>query len=256
MAGQVGGRHYSHHGRCNVRIALDRGVDLENTFEEIRRGNLLGSADRNQADMAEHLFGDCVDESDFIYLYSGSGVGGALFLNGELYGGARGLAGELGHVKVVPDGRLCSCGSYGCLSAYVSNRSLALEIRNLGLHDVADLSDALKLAVEGNPQVLRVLERAGLILGVALANHLNTFNPPMIMLGGYLSHLESFIRPAMEEDVKRLARPFMLASTRIAFSKMTASLAYLGGIALALDGVTGLDGSHVFPEDSDHRSRS
>ena len=63
--------------------------------------------DGKAAAMAEHMFGSCVDEDDFIYLFSGSGVGGALFLSGEMYMGAKGLAGELGHIKVIPQGRYC-----------------------------------------------------------------------------------------------------------------------------------------------------
>lgn len=203
--------------------------------------------DVKAAAVAEHMFGECVDEPDFIYLFSGTGVGGAMFLNGEIYSGARGLAGELGHVKVVPQGRACSCGSYGCLSAYLSGGALVQEIRHLGAKDVADFTDVLKQAAEGNQVVQDVLDRAAGILGAGVANFINIFNPPLLILGGDLARAETWMRTAMDKEVRRLAHPSMLAQTRVVFSKISTSKAYLGGIAMALDGVTGLDGSHVLP---------
>jgi predicted NBD/HSP70 family sugar kinase len=203
--------------------------------------------DGKAAAMAEHMFGGCVDEDDFIYLFSGSGVGGALFLDGNLYGGARGLAGELGHVKVVPQGRPCSCGSYGCLSAYLSETALISEIQRLGEVGVADFGDILKHAAEGNPTVRGVLERAAEVLGSAIASFVNIFNPPLVMLGGDLASAETYIRPTLLREAHRLSHPSMFAQSRIAFSEIATSKAYLGGIALALDGITGLDGSHVLP---------
>jgi predicted NBD/HSP70 family sugar kinase len=203
--------------------------------------------DGKAAAMAEHMFGSCVDEDDFIYLFSGSGVGGALFLDGEMYGGATGLAGELGHVKIIPQGRPCSCGSYGCLSAYVAEYALTSEIQHLGETAVRDFSDVLKQAAEGNPVVLGVLDRAAEILGAAVASFINIFNPPLVMLGGDLARAETYLRPSMERETRRLAHPSMFAQSRIVFSRISASKAYLGGVALALDGVTGLDASHVLP---------
>lgn len=203
--------------------------------------------DVKAAAMAEHMFGDCVDEDDFIYLFSGSGVGGALFLGGEMYGGATGLAGELGHVKVVPQGRPCSCGSYGCLSAYVAGYAMTSEVQHLGIEGVSEFGDVLKQAAGGNLVVLDVLNRAALMLGAGIANFINIFNPPLVMLGGDLARAEAYLRPATEQEARRLAHPSMFAQTRITFSKISASKSYLGGVALALDGVTGLDASHVLP---------
>jgi predicted NBD/HSP70 family sugar kinase len=203
--------------------------------------------DGKAAAMAEHMFGGCVDEDDFVYLFSGSGVGGALFLNGEMYGGATGLAGELGHVKVVPQGRPCSCGSYGCLSAYVAENSLTSEIQHLGGMGVSEFSDILKQAAEGNAVVLDVLDRAAENLGAAVASFINIFNPPLVMLGGDLARAEAYLRPSIEREARRLAHPSLFAQSRIAFSRISASKTYLGGVALALDGATGLDASHVLP---------
>jgi predicted NBD/HSP70 family sugar kinase len=203
--------------------------------------------DGKAAAMAEHMFGSCVDVDDFIYLFSGSGVGGALFLDGEMYRGARGLAGELGHIKVVPQGRLCSCGSYGCLSAYLSGPALCSEIRNLSGTEPHTFDDVLSRAAAGDAVVLGVLERASEALGLAVADLINIFNPPLVALGGDMSRAEIYLRPALEAALQRLAHPSMRAQSNIIFSAISAEKPYLGGVALALDGVTGLDGPHVLP---------
>jgi predicted NBD/HSP70 family sugar kinase len=203
--------------------------------------------DGKAAAMAEHMFGSCVDEDDFIYLFSGSGVGGALFLGGKMYLGAKGLAGELGHIKVVPQGRFCSCGASGCLSAYLSEPALAVEIGRMSGKPVASFDDILARSAAGEPIVLGVLDQAGEILGSAVSSLINIFNPPLVVLGGDMSRAEAFLRSAFERALRRLAHPSMFAQTRINFSEISALRPYLGGVALALDGVTGLDGSHVLP---------
>lgn len=203
--------------------------------------------DVKAAAMAEHMFGSCVDVSDFVYLFSGSGVGGALFLDGEMYLGARGLAGELGHIKVVPQGRLCSCGSYGCLSAYLSEPALSAEIGQLSGVAPGSFDEILDRAVAGDAAVLGVLERAGDALGFALSSVINIFNPPLVALGGDMSRAETYLRPALDAALRRLAHPSMLAESKVIFSAISAMKPYLGGVALALDGVTGLDAPHVLP---------
>jgi predicted NBD/HSP70 family sugar kinase len=95
--------------------------------------------------------------------------------------------------------------------------------------------------------VLGVLDQAGEILGSAVSSLINIFNPPLVVLGGDMSRAEAFLRPAFERALRRLAHPSMFAQTRINFSEISALRPYLGGVALALDGVTGLDGSHVLP---------
>ncbi|MBV9674600.1 MAG: ROK family transcriptional regulator [Verrucomicrobia bacterium] len=219
-------------------------------FELLRAkisGPLFLGNDGKAAAMAEHMFGICINEDDFIYLFSGSGVGGALFLEGRMYLGANGLAGELGHMKVVPQGRLCSCGASGCLSAYLSEPALTEEIRSITGQPVFSFREVLRRADRADSAVLDVLENAGQVLGSAISSLINIFNPPLVTLGGDMSRAEAFLRPALERTLRRLAHPSILANTRINFSELSALKPYLGGVALALDGVTGLDGAHVLP---------
>lgn len=203
--------------------------------------------DGKAAAMAERMFGSCVDIDDFVYLFSGSGVGGALFLGGHIYRGAKGFAGELGHIKVVPQGRLCSCGASGCLSAYLSEPALAAEINQISGVPTHTFADILARAEAGEAIVLEVLEEAAEVLGSALASLINIFNPPLLVLGGDMARAGRFLEPGLARSLRRLAHPSMYAQSRVVFSELSAAKPYLGGVALALDGVTGLDALRVIP---------
>ncbi|MDF0599467.1 ROK family transcriptional regulator [Psychromarinibacter sp. C21-152] len=189
--------------------------------------------------MAERMFGAGKDGGDFIYLFSGSGVGGAMVLDGQVYAGADGLAGELGHIKIVPQGRFCSCGASGCLSAYLSEPALCEEIGRLSGDRPEDFATLRARAEAGDPSTLTVLESAGDVLGTAVSSLMNIFNPNMVLLGGDLSLARPWIEAPMMRALQRLAHPAMAERTGIRFSELSAQSPFLGGVALALDGVTG-----------------
>jgi predicted NBD/HSP70 family sugar kinase len=224
-----------------------RDVPVLELLSRIVSAPLYIGNDVKAAAMAEHMFGNCIDLDDFIYLFSGSGVGGALFLDGEIYLGAHGLAGELGHMKVVPQGRLCSCGAAGCLSAYLSEPALAAEVEARGGKTVRSFDTLLDRAEAGDPAVVSVFEQAGEILGAAVSNLVNIFNPPVVALGGDMARASRYLGQSLERSLGRLAHPNMAAQTRVIFSEIATDRPYLGGVALALDGVTGLDASSVIP---------
>ncbi|WDR06964.1 ROK family transcriptional regulator [Devosia rhodophyticola] len=201
--------------------------------------------DGNAAAMAEHTFGSCIDLNDFLFLFSGSGVGGGLFLDGAIYRGAGGLAGELGHVKVVPQGRFCTCGSSGCLAAYLVESAIIEEIYKLSGQQLSHFKDILDIAERGDPMVLNVLDHAGVVLGSAVSSLINIFNPPLVVLSGNLSSGRKFIENGLDRAVQRLAHPAMLSRTTIRFAENPNDMLKMGGVALALDGVTSLDGMRV-----------
>ena len=131
------------------------------------------------------MFGACRGVADFILVHGGSGVGGALHLQGALYHGV-GLAGELGHMKVQPNGRACGCGGHGCLEAYVSEPALRARLAERGFA-VADAEAIAGMAAM--PAVREVLDDAGWMLGLALADLVNLLNPRRVVLAGSLATL-------------------------------------------------------------------
>ncbi|PWJ94467.1 MarR family transcriptional regulator [Mesorhizobium loti] len=224
-----------------------RGVPVVDMFSSALDAPVFAGNDGKAAAMAEYMFGECVDVRDFIYLFSGSGVGGALFLDGDIYRGSTGLAGELGHIKVVPQGRYCSCGASGCLSAYLCEPALAEEIGRLTGNLPSSFKEIIERANANDEVVVGVLDNAGAVLGSAISSLVNIFNPPLVCLGGDMASAEPYLRPAVERALQRLAHPSMSVQTKVIFSQLSTVSPFLGGVALALDGVTGLDSPHVLP---------
>lgn len=224
-----------------------RDVSIRDMFAKVFDAPVFVGNDGTAAAMAEHMFGECVDVDDFLYLFSGSGVGGALFLKGDIYQGESGLAGELGHIKVSARGRICSCGSEGCLSPYLAEPQLLDEVQRMTGKRPSSFLDMLAKAKAGDRAVLGVFDDAGATLGIALSTLINIFNPPLICLGGDMASAEQFLRPAVEREIRHHAHPSMAAKTKLIFSQLSTLNPYLGGVALALDGVTGLDSPHVRP---------
>lgn len=224
-----------------------RDVDVLGRLKTKCKSPVYVGNDGKAAAMAEHMFGACIDMENFIYMFSGSGVGGALFLDGTIYKGAGGLAGELGHIKIVPQGRFCTCGASGCLSAYLTEPALIEEISRLGSLKPKSFEEIIELAQQGDPIVLNVLEHAGDVLGSAISSLINIFNPPLVLLGGDLAMAQRFLSGSVDKALRRLAHPAMYSEQIVKFAEPGVGGPRLGGIALALDGVTDVAGSHILP---------
>ena len=135
--------------------------------------------------------------SDFVYVSGEIGVGAGLVVAGELFRGAHGFAGELGHVVVQADGPACGCGGRGCVEQYAGQEVL---LRSAGRPDV----DALLAAVnDGDPRARAAVERAGTALGVGLASLLNVVDLPIVVLGGLYARLFDAITPTLEAELGR-----------------------------------------------------
>jgi predicted NBD/HSP70 family sugar kinase len=191
--------------------------------------------DTKAAAIAERLFGMCRRTDDFIYVTGDSGVGGALFLGGRLYRGAGGFAGEIGHTKVAPGGNLCGCGRRGCLETYVSEAAILRRLAEQGI-EAADIGVVAALADQGHGRVLDLLGEAGRHLGFALSNLVNILNPQLIVLGGNLAVVGSWIMPGLEQALAQQALAPLAAEVSIRVSPLGEDAVPMGGIALALDG--------------------
>lgn len=223
-----------------------RDVPLRALLRDAVPGALYIGNSSNASAIAERMFGHGIAVDDFLYVESGSGVGGGLVLDGSLYGGGAGFAGEIGHLKVVPDGRPCRCGGRGCLSAYLAEHALVRHLKAQG-SKAESTRDVLALAQDGDGTVLSALEEAGGHLGLALANLVNLFNPPLIILGGGLAHLAPYLTPAMRRVLEAASLPSPLAACEVRISAISLEPVPRGGIALALEGCTSLAASEHAP---------
>jgi glucokinase len=118
--------------------------------------------------------------SDVIFVTLGTGVGGAVIINGRLHSGATGKAGEFGHVQIDPDGPQCGCGKKGCVETFSSGPSIA---RAYG----APTPEVFERAAKGEEKAVDVLRRAGEALGTGLAAAVLAVDPEAIILGGGLT---------------------------------------------------------------------
>lgn len=140
--------------------------------------------------------------TDFIHVSAEIGIGAALVINGSLFRGARGFAGELGHVPVYPDGPRCSCGARGCLEQYAGEEAV---LRAAGI--APELPGRLKAlrtaASDDDAPALAALEAAGRALGIALSGAVNLLDPQAVVLGGPLSELAPWLLPGVRRELGR-----------------------------------------------------
>ena len=145
--------------------------------------------DANLVAVAEMYFGPGAASRDFIVVTIEAGVGMGIVLDGKLYRGSRGCGAEFGHTKVQLDGAPCRCGQNGCLEAYVADYALLRQAEAAGLclsgsdveNPIAPLLDAAR---DGNAKALHIVEQAGRIFAMGLANLINIFDPQLIILAG------------------------------------------------------------------------
>ncbi|MEE1940699.1 ROK family transcriptional regulator [Streptomyces sp. TRM 70361] len=169
------------------------------------------------------LGGHTPPPGDFVHVSAEIGIGAAVVVDGELLRGARGFAGELGHVPVRPQGRPCVCGGIGCLEQYAGEEAVlraagfdpaATAARHPGPGARIDL--LLARAEDGDRAVRRALREAGTALGTALTGAVNLLDPRTVVLGGALARLAPWLLPALERELdRRLAGPPTVAVSRL-----------------------------------------
>ena len=220
-------------------------IPLAAMFEERLGIPTALTNDANAAAIGEMTYGAARGMKDFIMITLGTGVGSGIVINGQLVYGHDGFAGELGHVIVDKEGRICGCGRKGCLETYCSATGVARTareflvarsepslLRNVPAEEIQskDVSDA---AVKGDKLAQDIFEFTGDILGRALANFIAFSSPEAIILFGGLAKSGDYImkpiQKAMEDNVLNIFK----GKTKILLSQLKdADAAVLGASAL------------------------
>jgi predicted NBD/HSP70 family sugar kinase len=198
--------------------------------------------DANLGVLAESWWGSGVGLDDFAYIKVATGVGAGLFINGGIYRGASGLAGEIGHTAIDPAGPRCRCGLNGCLEAMIGSGALSERARQrLAAHpdsrlvaDGLDLPQLIAAAQDDDSLAAPLIAEAGQHLGVAIANLLNLLNPGVVVLGGTLATAgETLLRP-LRQAMARRSLFTSLASTQVRVSPLGDHAIALGAAGLVL----------------------
>lgn len=201
--------------------------------------------DANAAALGEHLFGAGRGTQDMFYLIAHRGVGGAAILNGQLYRGTDGGAGEVGHTMIDPNGPRCGCGRFGCLEAFVGRKAIVSRMREMLKHageqqlegrnvDEIDAEDVIEAGLKGQKLAEQVLHETGTYLGYGIANLVNLLNPSLVVLGGSTMRAGAFIVEPAVETLRLRALPEMGDRVRIVTGELGEDAGAVGAAALVL----------------------
>jgi len=176
--------------------------------------------DANCVIAGEVIAGAAMGKEHVLGFTLGTGVGGAIILGGTLWQGERGMAGELGHICVDPNGPPCGCGSNGCLESYASRVGLAHALRARPIDgidpDAPDMPKQLSAAAQaGNTAALQHFRSAGTALGRAVGGLLNVLNIETVLLAGGLTPAWPLMEGAMRSEMKRTAFPGVVRNVQI-----------------------------------------
>jgi predicted NBD/HSP70 family sugar kinase len=204
-------------------------------FEEFKRPVYIEN-DANNCMYAERMFGHTKNVSDFIWITVSNGVGSGIFLENKPFIGSGGNAGEIGHINVVNNGAICSCGNKGCLEAYASgpsivrrfNEKTGTEINGLTAKDIA------RLAKSGNEDAIEIFKETGFYLGKAIALAVNLINVPMVVLGGGISMDYELFEKSMLESVDKFIYRNANVSLLIQKTALNYEASLIGAAAYAM----------------------
>ncbi len=215
------------------------GLDVASEFSERVSMPVLVDNNANLGALAEVVWGAARDFTDVIYVKVGPGVGGGVVLGGQLWRGATGMSGELGHMTVDETGPMCRCGNRGCLEVYVGLWAQLRALRPV-LGEQLDQAGLLARARSGDRRCLRLLADVGTILGKALANVCNIINPEAIVLGGEFASAFEFVSGPVREAIDTYALHLAATSVEVVASQLGERAEALGAVALVFHEGVGL----------------
>ena len=208
-------------------------VPLAKMFREELNIPVTITNDANAAALGEKMYGVAKDMDNFIMITLGTGVGSGIVINGQLVYGHDGFAGELGHVIIERNGRLCGCGRRGCLETYCSATGIVrtAKERNTPFLTSKDIYDA---AVKGDETAIDIFKETGTRLGRAFADMVVFSSPEAFVLFGGLAKAGDFIVKYTKEAMEESIMPIFKGKVKILLSTMKdADAAVLGASALA-----------------------
>ena len=208
------------------------GVEVAAAFTELLGVKVVVDNDANLGALAESVWGRGRGVDDFAYLKISTGIGAGLVLNGQLYRGSLGPAGEIGHTTIEEDGVVCRCGNRGCLETVAAAPAL-LELLRAAYGDIT-LEDLLALSEAGDIGCRRVITDAGRHIGVAVANLCNLLNPALIVVGGELAAAGDLLLNAIRDSMARRALSVSDSAAAVVTGAFAERTAVLGAVALAL----------------------
>ncbi|MGD0003330.1 MAG: ROK family transcriptional regulator [Anaerolineaceae bacterium] len=205
----------------------------------------------NLAALGEYYFGVARGFDNFIYLSSGIGLGGGILIDGKIFRGRHGYAGEIGHIQRDPQGEKCSCGRIGCWETQVGPRAVLRRVRKeLQVHSDQILFDAcqgdfshltfdmvVNFGLQGDSICRQAIEDVARYLGEGIADLVNIFDPDLVVIGGGFIQGKDILQPIIEKTVFSGALQPSADSLRIVFSERGVDACAMGAVAIVLDDI-------------------
>lgn len=192
------------------------GYPMRDRIERSLGAKVILENDANAAALGESWMGAGRGVEDLVLLTLGTGIGGGILIGGRILHGAQGMAAELGHITVSPNGYPCGCGNRGCLEKHASATAIGAMARLMKLGDHLSSQDVYNFAEAGDDRALAIFRAMGESLGIAIASLINIFNFPLYLLSGGPIPAWKYFAPSLLEEVTRRSFTYRTSSPRIA----------------------------------------
>lgn len=228
-------------------------IDLVEALSAAHGVPVLVDNDANLGALAEHWWGVGVGARQLAYVKVATGLGAGLIIDGKIYRGGAGIAGEIGHTAIDRTGPRCICGLNGCLTTYVGARALVDQVRARREHEASSLGTPRTLtlerligaAIEGDALAVDVVRSAGVNLGIGIANLLNLLNPQMVVLGGALVRTGELLLGPLRETLETRSLSESIAHAEVVQSKLGEQGTAIGAATFVL--AAALEDLSMFP---------
>ncbi|GMT50162.1 MAG: glucokinase [bacterium] len=209
--------------------------------------------DATNAAKGEFLFGAGKGHQHMMLMTIGTGIGGGIILNGQVFHGSTDYAGEIGHITVVPNGRPCNCGNYGCLEAYSSATAMMDQAQQaLRRKDPTQLQTLkpdeingeiiCRWANDGDLLCQTIVQTAGHFIGLAIANIINLLNIPLVVVGGGISAGGKVLFQSIHESANKYVLPQLRGTFKIEKALLGNDAGVIGSASTVF--IEGLEPSH------------
>jgi predicted NBD/HSP70 family sugar kinase len=189
--------------------------------------------DANLGALGEATFGSgsAAPADVLVYARLSAGIGAGIAIGGQVFRGASGFAGEIGHVPVDPNGRMCRCGNRGCLETLVGSEAVVELLQRS--HGTLTIENVIERAADGDAGCRRALADAGRATGRVLADFCNFLNPGQVVIGGDLAAAGDMVLDPLREHLEQFALPAVVESIEVRIGRLGARAEVLGALALA-----------------------
>lgn len=220
---------------------------IRNQLQELWQRPVSLNNDAELGALGEWTHGAGRGERNLAYIKVGTGIGAGLLLDGEIYHGETGLAGEIGHITILQNGPRCRCGNYGCLEALAGGAAIARRAQEavrsgrrtlMAMYEPVEkisAADVAEAAQRGDLVAQEIMKEVGTYLGIAIASLLNLFNPGMVVMGGGISQTGDLLLQPIRQVVQQRSLRSTAQAARITSAVLGRRSTSIGAVVQALN---------------------